>query len=389
MYFVVVHPKGIAYRKSPNFTDRFKKAPGPEVFTVVRGNVVRGTDGLQYLDTRTDRGRMFIPFQTPDSTACLEPTILGSIYRVVHPSGVVWRHSANFDDLNNEGLGASSGELVHAERVVRGDDGFSYIETKSAAGLMFIPTKTREELPVLAPENDSGHSSAHSSPEASASLTTVDRFTQQNEAYQALLAVIASKLKLCREIVSHFDANGDGIMQAEELRLLVKHLDPEMLHIPQREISLGDQKIKTLQDKPAEQLVQYLSATYDEPKVRMLHQFLGLTARAQCSGSAAEPGVYRVVWSEGIRYRYSPSLQDIVDGSGLDPEELLEPDTEVPIAEIVVGQDKREYGHVSNTAFYLPIRFDSGEPMMDRVADLPEDFELMSYSPSGILPCVL
>jgi hypothetical protein len=140
--------------------------------------------------------------------------------------------------------GASSGELVRAERVVRGDDGFSYIETKSVDGRVFIPTKTREDLPVVAPEYDTvalisclpvsccrmsggcgtdvlrqGHSSAHSSPEASASLTTVDRFTQQNEAYQALLAVVASKLKLCREIVSHLDANGDGIMQVEVRRV--------------------------------------------------------------------------------------------------------------------------------------------------------------------------
>ena len=46
---------------------------GPHARSLVRGETVNGADGLLYLETNTDKGRLYIPFKTPDGVECLEP----------------------------------------------------------------------------------------------------------------------------------------------------------------------------------------------------------------------------------------------------------------------------------------------------------------------------
>ena len=38
--------------------------------------------------------------------------------------------------------------------------------------------------------------------------------------------LMSSRRRLCNEIVEKLDKTGDGIMQHDELQMLVKHLDP-------------------------------------------------------------------------------------------------------------------------------------------------------------------
>merc|ERR1719469_1680457 len=53
----------------------------------------------------------------------------------------------------------------------------------------------------------------------------------------------ASRVKLCREIVSKMDSSGDGVMQQDELQILVKHLDPAFINVPTNQIQITDPKI--------------------------------------------------------------------------------------------------------------------------------------------------
>ena len=66
------------------------------------------------------------------------------------------------------------------------------------------------------------------------------------------------------------DSSGDGVMQQDELQILVKHLDPAFINVPTNQIQITDPKINALIGKETEALVQYLSNTYEENWVRAL-----------------------------------------------------------------------------------------------------------------------
>ena len=84
------------------------------------------------------------------------------------------------------------------------------------------------------------------------------------------LCQCTSLVKLCREIASKINISGNGVMQQDELQILVKHLDPAFINVPINQIEITDPKIKALIGKEAEVLVQYLSNTYNVNWVRAI-----------------------------------------------------------------------------------------------------------------------
>merc|ERR1712139_764007 len=84
------------------------------------------------------------------------------------------------------------------------------------------------------------------------------------------------KLQLIEQIVNHMDTSADGIMQKDELKIMVKHLDPTFVNTPAHEIQIDDPKILALADKPRADLVCYLRDNYDIAWIRVFHTFLGL-----------------------------------------------------------------------------------------------------------------
>ena len=71
--------------------------------------------------------------------------------------------------------------------------------------------------------------------------------------------------------------------------------------------------------------------TRSDAQVSVFHSFLGLGVQAELSAKPI-PGVFKVVWEGGVRYRNSPNYTDIAD-----QEQLALPGTEFEIAEFERG----------------------------------------------------
>ena len=68
-------------------------------------------------------------------------------------------------------------------------------------------------------------------------------------------------------------------------------------------------------------------------QVSVFHSFLGLGVQAGQTAQP-EPGVFKVVWEGGVRYRNSPNYTDIAD-----QEQLALPGTEFEIADFEKGNE--------------------------------------------------
>jgi len=186
----------------------------------------------------------------------------------------------------------------------------------------------------------------------------------------------ANKNKLCREIVNKLDSSGDGIMQQDELRILVKHLDPAYINVPTDQIQIQDPKVKALVGKSKETLVEYLSHTYEENWIKVFHQFLGLGDKS-AGFPPSQPGVYEVAWEGGVRYRSDPEYQSIADD-----EQLALPQTQFEVKQFVIGKnDGLEYAYLDWARYYLPTRFHNGEPMLKRIGEpgTSEQLKTLAY----------
>jgi Ca2+-binding EF-hand superfamily protein len=185
----------------------------------------------------------------------------------------------------------------------------------------------------------------------------------------------ANKQKLCREIVDKMDESGDGVMQQEELQILVKHLDPAFINVPTHQIQIQDPKIKALIGKDKRALVDYLSNTYEENWIKVFHQFLGLGDKTT-GFPASKPGVYEVAWEGGVRYRTQPSYQKIAD-----EEQLALPQTQFEVKEFIMGDDGLEYAYLYWARYFLPTRFHNGEPMLKRIGEpgTSEQLKTLAY----------
>jgi len=181
------------------------------------------------------------------------------------------------------------------------------------------------------------------------------------------------KMKQCREIVSALDESHDGILQASELRKLVKHLYPEFINVSEADISEKHPRIKPLANKTTEQMVTVLYETCDSTWVSVFHSFLGLGVQAELSAKPI-PGVFKVVWEGGVRYRNSPNYTDIAD-----QEQLALPGTEFEIAEFERGGEansKLWYGYINWADYYIPVTFQDGKPMLERIGEPGSSLQL-------------
>lgn len=172
-----------------------------------------------------------------------------------------------------------------------------------------------------------------------------------------------AKMKLCREIVHKLDSTSDGVMQQDELKIIVKHLDPTFINVPTNQIQIEDPKLKALIGKETEALVLHLSDTYDGHWIQVFHQFLGLGNKST-EFAASKPGVYTVSWFGGIRYRTEPDYQSIAD-----EEEIALPQTQYEVREFITGEDGLEYAYLYWARYFLPTRFNHGEAMLTRIAE--------------------
>jgi len=172
----------------------------------------------------------------------------------------------------------------------------------------------------------------------------------------------AIKKKQCEDIVDHLDSSNDGILQADELQLLVKHLYPNFINVCVKDIPLDNEKIKALDGKTKEELVEHLNNTCDDTWVNVFHQFIGKGDTKPGVFDPCEPGVYSVCWEGGVRYRHTPNYQDIVDA-----EQLALPDTHFDIEHFGKGKLGLIYGYIHWARYWVPITFQDGRPMLKRV----------------------
>eukprot|EP00656_Telonema_subtile_P054119 TRINITY_DN799_c0_g1_i5.p1 TRINITY_DN799_c0_g1~~TRINITY_DN799_c0_g1_i5.p1 ORF type:complete len:368 (-),score=106.31 TRINITY_DN799_c0_g1_i5:87-1190(-) len=171
------------------------------------------------------------------------------------------------------------------------------------------------------------------------------------------------KRKQCEEIVDHLDSSGDGVLQAEELQLLVKHLYPNFINVCVKDIPLDDPKIKALDGKTKAELVEHLNTTCDDTWVNVFHQFIGKGEKKQ-EFAACKPGVYSVCWEGGVRYRLSPNYQDIAD-----EEQLALPDTHFDIEHFAQGPLGLWYAYIHWARYWVPVTFQDGRAMLERIGD--------------------
>jgi len=175
-----------------------------------------------------------------------------------------------------------------------------------------------------------------------------------------------AKKKQCAEIVDKLDTDGNGRMSATELRILVKHLYPNFINTPADKIDLSHPKIQALDGKSKAELISHLDLTCDETWVSVFHQFLGCAKDTKVDYGECQPGVYKVVWEGGVRYRRSPSYQDIADD-----EQLALPETEFEIVHFEQGTNmKLWYGYIHWARYWLPITFQDGRAMLERIDDV-------------------
>jgi len=211
---------------------------------------------------------------------------------------------------------------------------------------------------------------------------------------QEIRSELERRTQLSSEIIDHLDSNGEGVVPPEGLRLLAKHLRHELYDIPLAEIT--EDQIKPFAGKVNSELVLMLRDSYQTASLQVLFHFLGLSA-ASTLAELPPVGIYQVVWAGGVRFRKSPQLQDIVEGDFLQVAQCVE------IQGFVLGTDGRAYGtwkqpvqwqedsdeeatdddvepvelevqleekaDNADAPYYIPYRMDTGELILQWVAD--------------------
>lgn len=190
------------------------------------------------------------------------------------------------------------------------------------------------------------------------------------------------KARMCIEIIRAMDKNNNGQLEREELRHLVKHLNPDFTHVAVDDICLDDPRITALVGQTNNVLARYIVDHYPEDYVHMLHNFLGLTKDnasllRESLAAKSKPGQYKVIYSGGCRFRKSPTMQDVLAGN-----DFAAADSTHQVIRIIIGEDGRQYGQVMNSVMdsnsktldlYIPLRLDNGQEIIERVADLPQE----------------
>eukprot|EP00658_Telonema_sp_P-2_P036500 TRINITY_DN2638_c0_g1_i1.p1 TRINITY_DN2638_c0_g1~~TRINITY_DN2638_c0_g1_i1.p1 ORF type:complete len:370 (+),score=140.18 TRINITY_DN2638_c0_g1_i1:113-1222(+) len=202
-----------------------------------------------------------------------------------------------------------------------------------------------------------------------------------------------AKMKIAKEVVDGLDTNKDGVMQFEEVQVLVKNLHPKFVNKNPTEITPDVPEMQVLNGMSKDQLVNHLATTVDTNWLVAFHQFLGLSGSADACNKSFEPGVYKVVWEGGVQYRKSNSYADVFFGNT--------GDKEVPIAstgqhyrirhfvpgvmDAGEGGKKRTevmYGYLEWPRLFLPMSFPDGTETLVREAEYEnaEQLERMAKS---------
>lgn len=175
---------------------------------------------------------------------------------------------------------------------------------------------------------------------------------------------------VCQEIVDALDKSGDGVVSPWELQLMVKHLDAQWSRTPVDQVPMSDPTILHLTGKSKEEITSYIEMAYDEDWTRVFHQFLGLGATNTGAPKMA-PGLFKVVWPGGIRLRRSPNQTDCLT-------DIVEYSSQLLVFRFEYSDDQREFAYVHELKAWLPSRFRAGEPLIQRVGDLPEQLVVPS-----------
>merc|ERR1711865_901274 len=182
------------------------------------------------------------------------------------------------------------------------------------------------------------------------------------------------KAKMCIEIVKYLDSDNDGTLSREELRHIASHLNPEFADTHTEDIGLDDPRVVSLTGQSNNVLARYMVESYSESWVSSFHASLGLVkdqtallrkSRNNLNHSGNQVGRFKVVYSGGCRFRTSPNMKDIDLG-----DDFASGDSCVDVIRFVIGEDGREYAHLSNLKHYLPMKLDNGEPIIERMEDL-------------------
>jgi len=174
---------------------------------------------------------------------------------------------------------------------------------------------------------------------------------------------------VCQEVVDALDKSGDGAVSPWELQLMVKHLDAQWSRTPVDQVPMSDPTIVHLTGKSKEEIASYIEMAYDEDWTRVFHQFLGLGATNTFAKMV--PGVFKVVWPGGIRLRHSPNQTDCLT-------DIVQFSSQLLVSRFDYSDDQREFAYVHELEAWLPSRFRAGEPLIQRVGDLPEQLVVRS-----------
>eukprot|EP00656_Telonema_subtile_P051986 TRINITY_DN7121_c0_g1_i1.p1 TRINITY_DN7121_c0_g1~~TRINITY_DN7121_c0_g1_i1.p1 ORF type:complete len:333 (+),score=87.32 TRINITY_DN7121_c0_g1_i1:201-1199(+) len=200
--------------------------------------------------------------------------------------------------------------------------------------------------------------------------------------------------KQCSEIVEKLDANSNGQMEYEEIQVLVKNMHPRFAEIKSTDITPKDPEMAALDGMTKTKLIEHLATTMDEGWVQAFHQFLGLSGDHDkaLATKSFEPGVYKVTWDGGVRFRNSNVYVDVWDEK--------DDSGKVPMAQVgqtyrirffvkgVMGQEGQTratevwYGYLEWARRFIPMSFPDGRETMERVSeyDNAEQLERMAAS---------
>ena len=140
--YIVLDPKGVAWRQTPTFNDRVASVAGPAFGEKLQGDIVQGALGDYYLHTAraklppTDVSSTDQPTAAPSTSGTAAPK---TKWEVVSENGVLWRNSPNYADCNRNISGAHPGAILEGE-LVRAD--VVYLRITGEAGPQYLPLRS-------------------------------------------------------------------------------------------------------------------------------------------------------------------------------------------------------------------------------------------------------
>ena len=176
-----------------------------------------------------------------------------------------------------------------------------------------------------------------------------------------LLGLSQALDSICLEIVEALENSAQGRLGPKQLKLLVKNLDPKWTDKPVDD--MPDDCIKRMRGMSKVEVAHYIQYLYDEEWIRMYHQIKGL-APVESTIDPSLPGIFKVTYSGGVRYRCSANSEDTSEG-------IAEPEDRVSMTRFQHDSNGREFGYVQENKLWLPTHLNDGCALLDRIGDIP------------------